>query len=38
MRELEIKLEKEFGEFLERLGVQASVKEDRYSLLVHEDF
>ncbi len=37
MRELEMKLEKEFGVFLERLGVQASVKEDRYSLLVHED-
>ncbi len=38
MRELEMKLEKEFGEFLERLGIQASVKEDRYSLQVHEDF
>jgi len=38
MRELEIELEREFGEFLERLGVQASVKGDRYSLLVHEDY
>ena len=38
MRELEMKLEKEFSVFLERLGVQASVKEDRYSLQVHEDF
>lgn len=38
MRELEMELEREFGEFLERLGVQASVKEDRYSLLVHEDY